>query len=235
MLSHPFSGNIGKLKNIIKISCADVYSRTQEEPLTIGKNEILIQLNMLESEVQSLPLASLSIKKNQKIKTDRIKPFDHDSILEKITQLINEGNFNENFSSIKNEVQHLVHHIDKDSFLSMSRKLMIQMFRKVWVSVLGKTYGLTTSGPVAEIISRSYVISPSYKTDLTGINRTLAANLPRTTYLCNQFLEHLPPLSEKDENFLRLLIVVTLSDYVDESIELKGLLLAHGDSTASSK
>ncbi|HHA4621435.1 TPA: transcription antiterminator BglG, partial [Enterococcus faecium] len=33
---------------------------------------------------------------------------------------------------------------------------------------------------------------------------------------------------------LRLLIVVTLSDYVDESIELKGLLLAHGDSTASS-
>ncbi len=35
----------------------------------------------------------------------------------------------------------------------MSRKLMIQMFRKVWVSVLGKTYGLTTSGPVAEIIS----------------------------------------------------------------------------------
>lgn len=37
MLSHPFSGNIGKLKNIIKISCADVYSRTQEEPLTIGK------------------------------------------------------------------------------------------------------------------------------------------------------------------------------------------------------
>lgn len=154
--------------------------------------------------------------------------------MEKITQLINEGNFNENFSSIKNEVQHLVHHIDKDSFLSMSRKLMIQMFRKVWVSVLGKTYGLTTSGPVAEIISRSYVISPSYKTDLTGINRTLAANLPRTTYLCNQFLEHLPPLSEKDENFLRLLIVVTLSDYVDESIELKGLLLAHGDSTASS-
>ncbi|HBM6515944.1 TPA: transcription antiterminator BglG, partial [Enterococcus faecium] len=99
-------------------------------------------------------------------------------------------NFNEKFSSIKNEVQHLVHHIDKDSFLSMSRKLMIQMFRKVWVSVLGKTYGLTTSGPVAEIISRSYVISPSYKTDLTGINRTLAANLPRTTYLCNQFLEH---------------------------------------------
>lgn len=93
---------------------------------------------------------------------------------------------------------------------------------------------MTTSGPVAEIISRSYVISPSYKTDLTGINRTLAANLPRTTYLCNQFLEHLPPLSEKDENFLRLLIVVTLSDYVDESIELKGLLLAHGDSTASS-
>ncbi|MEJ4357305.1 sigma 54-interacting transcriptional regulator [Enterococcus faecium] len=234
MLSHPFSGNIGKLKNIIKISCADVYSRTQEEPLTIGKNEILIQLNMLESEVESLPIASLLIKKNQKIKTDRIKPFDYDSILEKITQLINEGNFNENFSSIKNEVQHLVHHIDKDSFLSMSRKLMIQMFRKVWVSVLGKTYGLTTSGPVAEIISRSYVISPSYKTDLTGINRTLAANLPRTTYLCNQFLEHLPPLSEKDENFLRLLIVVTLSDYVDESIELKGLLLAHGDSTASS-
>lgn len=234
MLSHPFSGNIGKLKNIIKISCADVYSRTREEPLTIGKNEILIQLNMLESEVESLPIASLLIKKNQKIKTDRIKPFDYDSILEKITQLINEGNFNEKFSSIKNEVQHLVHHIDKDSFLSMSRKLMIQMFRKVWVSVLGKTYGLTTSGPVAEIISRSYVISPSYKTDLTGINRTLAANLPRTTYLCNQFLEHLPPLSEKYENFLRLLIVVTLSDYVDESIELKGLLLAHGDSTASS-
>ena len=68
MLSHPFSGNIGKLKNIIKISCADVYSRTREEPLTIGKNEILIQLNMLESEVESLPIASLLIKKNQKIK-----------------------------------------------------------------------------------------------------------------------------------------------------------------------
>lgn len=84
MLSHPFSGNIGKLKNIIKISCADVYSRTQEEPLTIGKNEILIQLNMLESEVESLPIASLLIKKNQKIKTDRIKPFDYDSILEKL-------------------------------------------------------------------------------------------------------------------------------------------------------
>ena len=115
MLSHPFSGNIGKLKNIIKISCADVYSRTQEEPLTIGKNEILIQLNMLESEVESLPIASLLIKKNQKIK--RIESNRLIMIrFWKNYSLINEGNFNENFSSIKNEVQHLVHHIDKDSF-----------------------------------------------------------------------------------------------------------------------
>ncbi|BDP69495.1 hypothetical protein EfmAA94_06680 [Enterococcus faecium] len=45
---------IGNYANILNPSV-----RTQEEPLTIGKNEILIQLNMLESEVESLPIASL--------------------------------------------------------------------------------------------------------------------------------------------------------------------------------
>ena len=234
MITYPFSGNIGKLKNIIKISCADVYSRIQEEPLIVNKNEIMIQLNMLEVDIEILPIDSLLIKKNQEIKADRIKFFDYDTPLKKIVQLFCADNFNENLSSIKSEVQSLMQHIEKNSFLSMSRRLMIQMFRNTWMLILEKKYGMTNSGLIAEIISRSYAVSPKYQTDLTGINHTLAINLPRTTYLCNQFLEYLPPLTEKDENLLRLLIIVTLSDYVDESIELKGLLLAHGDSTASS-
>lgn len=111
---------------------------------------------------------------------------------------------------------------------------MIRMYRHYWSTILEKKYGLTTSGPAAEITSRSYVFLPAYEVDLTKVNRSLAVKLPRTAYLCERFLDRLPSLTESETNFLRLLIMVILSDYVDEAIELKGLLLAHGDSTASS-
>lgn len=234
LITSPFSGNIGWLKNCIKISCADIYSRSDKEPLIIRKNELLNQLDVTSSELELLPVEDLNIIKNQKIKIDSQNAIDYDSILKKIVALSDEGDFNETFAEIKNEVQRLLRLIDKNSYLSTSQKIMIRMYRHYWSTILEKKYGLTTSGPAAEITSRSYVFLPAYEVDLTKVNRSLAVKLPRTAYLCERFLDRLPSLTESETNFLRLLIMVILSDYVDEAIELKGLLLAHGDSTASS-
>lgn len=234
LITYPFSGNIGRLKNCIKISCADIYSHSDKEPLVIRKNEISTQLNITNIEMETLPVEDLVITKNQTIKLNQHNTLDYDSILKRITELSNEGDFNENFAEIKNEVQRLLRLIDKNLYLSTSQKMMTKMYRQYWTTILEKKYGLTTSGPAAEITCRAYAFIPTYEVDLAKVNRKLEVNLPRTAYLCGRFLEHLPALSESEINLLRLLIVVILSDYVDETIELKGLLLAHGDSTASS-
>lgn len=234
LISCPISGNIGRLKNCIKISCADIYSKSDKEPLVIRKNELLSQFDITTSELETLPVEDLFISKNQKLEVPSQNVIGYDSILKRIVELSEAGDFNENFAEIKNEVQRLLRLIDKNSYLSTSQKIMIQMYRRYWSAILEKKYGLTTSGPAAEITSRAYVFLPAYEVDLVKVNRSLAVNLPRTEYLCDRFLDRLPALSESEINFLRLLIIVILSDYVDESIELKGLLLAHGDSTASS-
>ncbi|EJE4563040.1 sigma 54-interacting transcriptional regulator [Enterococcus faecium] len=234
LLFYPFSGNIGRLKNLIKISCADIYSRSTKEPLAIEKNEIATQLGDEEVDVENVPLSDLVIKKNQAIQLDQNKWADCDDHLAKIVALSTQGDFDENFPMIQKETQHLLQLIDQNSFLSMRQKLLIKMYRDSWMTTLEKKYGLTKSGPAAEITSRAYVFLPTYGVDLAQANRSLSISLPRTAYLSERFLDCLPALSDSEKSFLRLLILVTLSDYVDESIELKGLLLAHGDSTASS-
>lgn len=234
LLTCPFTGNIGRLKNSIKISCADIYSKSDKEPLVIRKNELLTQMEINSLEMDSLPLNDLFITKNQKIEVAEHNTINYDAILQIIADLSEEGDFNEKFAEIKNEVQQLLRLIDTNSYLSTSQRIMTKMYRHFWLSILEKKYGLTNSGPAAEITSRAYAVLPAYEVDLVKVNQKLATQLPRTEYLCERFLDFLPPLSESELNFLRLLITVILSDYVDETIELKGLLLAHGDSTASS-
>ncbi|MGK3595512.1 hypothetical protein ACSLPC_28350 [Escherichia coli] len=102
---------------------------------------------MTSSELELLPVEDLNIIKNQKIKIDSQNAIDYDSILKKIVAFSDEGDFNETFAEIKNEVQRLLRLSDKNSYLSTSQKIMIRMYRHYWSTILEKKYGLTTSGP----------------------------------------------------------------------------------------
>lgn len=234
LLMGSFKGNIGRLKNLIKISCADVYSRGLSEPLPVGIDELAIQLDAQSAAFPLLPLEDELIQKDRPLEHRRNRLADYDRILQRVTDLGTQGNFSDKLPEIKKEVQRLVKVMDENTYLSRSQKLMVGMYRQLWATVLEKKYGLTTSGPAGEITSRVYVALQEYKTELADTIRAAEQVLPRTAYVSDRFLEQLPCGGAQEKHLLRLVIMIILSDYVDETIELKGLLLAHGDSTASS-
>ncbi|RYL91643.1 sigma 54-interacting transcriptional regulator [Sporolactobacillus sp. THM19-2] len=234
LLSHSFSGNIGRLKNVIKISCASVYSCQTGKQLLVSEQEIAQQLDTLTNVEENLPIEDLLIKADDHIHLQRLQLVDYDQTLARISEWIVNGNLTDNITKVQREVQQLMHTIEQNTLLSKAQRLTANMYRRLWSQILIKKYGLITSGPTAQISSQLYASQFSSKIDLGQAIRILRRTYPRTAYVTDQFISQLPHLSKSERQILQMLVLVVLLDYVDETIELKGLLLAHGDSTASS-
>lgn len=234
LLTHSISGNVGRLKNIIKISCADAYSKRSGSKLVVTKKNLPIELLKQISREVTIPIDDLPISHTHPFSLNMKNFFNLDERLEKMMTQFNNNDLSVRITVLKKEIQSLIKLLNQKFQLTDSQQLKMRMYQKFWQKIIQKKYGLINSYPAAEVSSRIYANIPEYSVNLSRIVSSLTKEFPRAAYVCSVFLDYLPALTQNERELLELLIIITLSDYVDEKLQLKGLLLAHGDSTATS-
>ncbi|MGM0213703.1 sigma 54-interacting transcriptional regulator [Enterococcus sp. AZ109] len=231
LIQHDFTGNIGGLKNSIKISCANVFSRELGPMLRISEKEIaqLLELPHLSNE---LLFHEDIVIDWQKELTYSAEGFTYEQPLRRIIKNISQS-VELNEGQLKKDVQELLSQVNQAATTKL-QKLLSNTYLYLWEQIIIKKYGLVKSGAAGKISSGFFTQLLYWEDDLQEIIKLVMKRYPRSSHVAEQFIAELPKQTFQERQQLLLILIVILADYVDEKIELKGLLLAHGESTASS-
>ncbi|EOH97777.1 sigma 54-interacting transcriptional regulator [Enterococcus pallens] len=231
LVAHDFTGNVGGLKNIVKISCASVFSRELGPVLRISEQELaqLLELPHLKNDVLFTEDVLVEWQKNLSYFSEG---FTYEKQLQVIVDAINQG-LEVNEGPIKREVLELLAQVNQAGTTKL-QKLLSATYQYLWNRIVMKKYGLVKSGAAGSTSSVFFSHIAYSNQELQGAIKVLTKNYPRSAHVAEQFIAALPKQTFQERQQLLLILILVLSDYVDEKIELKGLLLAHGESTATS-
>ncbi|GEO59388.1 sigma 54-interacting transcriptional regulator [Companilactobacillus bobalius] len=221
------SGNVGAMQNEVKLLCASAYTENyQGKDIHIGSssekdNYIVIdkdtdindRTESIDNEIDLINQLHLALKKSTSKK---------DTISNQILLLMK-------------FLKKLDYLMDTNLIQSISYKLKIGI-----ESILNKRYGLKLQLSDADIKQISFGLSLYYFTDyekvnMTELNSDFEELYPRTMYVYKQLLKGIS--EDKDfEEFNIPWLVLLFKDKINqiESIQYTGIILAHGDSTATS-
>lgn len=222
------SGNIGYLKNVIQVSCAAAY---QEQ-----RNEDTIQLKMSNVLLDSLS----TFEDFGSFELDPAKPFQR--IPQSITQqkladlLTKLENLNDNFNNqTVNECKISIQRFSK--FVpewALKSGLHLQHQRR-FEQIIEKRFGLKETSYLEPFFylfyENHFVIEKELHNHLYS---KLKKEFPRSIHVAQSFYKELPVLDENSQKSLVLILSLLLSEHIDESIQLRGLMVAHGENTATS-
>lgn len=221
-------GNIGFLKNVIKVSCASAYHRQSDQ------NKINLQLDdlMLDKISNFEDFGSLIIDPHELItdlNTDQIRP-RLDKLIAMCKQLQNENN-EENLKKVKLSVLSL------NKYLSYfnNQSGLHQLHQNLYTRIIEKQYGLNKTAYLEKIIFYLYALHFKLPEDiLNDLSEMCYQNLPRSFHVANVFYQKLNEIDQQTHFSLAIILSILLSDHVDENIKLRGLIVAHGQGTATS-
>ncbi|MCO7124676.1 sigma 54-interacting transcriptional regulator [Sporolactobacillus shoreicorticis] len=251
LASGSVEGNIGGIRNMIQLSCANAYiTNNQGEMLEITLNEMPAHLIRLADE-------NLTI--NYEHMTDLIvgaadenePAIEHTAGFQTLKDLFDEfdikrkemeesGNWTEFYIACQSLVKTIrsernkswvVSSLWNDFLLRKTGRAMATFFEK---------YGITKSqdliNELLELLSYFYSSSSrhSHRNDYARLMEILRVRYPKATYLLHLLSSSEPLLLEVKDEMFEILSIILIHNYVDEKINLMGLLIAHGNSTASS-
>ena len=221
------TGNIGYLKNTIKVSCAAAYHDCY--------NSTTINLKLKNLELEALP----EFKDYGEIIVDPAKkePFiPQISLEQKLSNItgslkILEDNYtDENLNTCRLRIQAINKFINKESLKSGLHVQHQYLFKNIII----KQYGLNKTDYLEPIIYLLYERHFKPNCDIPKLKEVITNYLPRSFHVASKFYEQLPILDSKSHKSLTLILALLLSDHVDENIQLRGLMVAHGENTATS-
>lgn len=233
-------GNIGKLKNVIKISCANAFSEdNNKDQVKITQEKILKNLR-LDTFIQSYEtFDDLLIEWDSQPAINEVERFQGfqtllNSLIEKIMNLdlLNE----DSWYQIKLIIQQMIQTLNKDTSDSFYKNIARKKYQTLWHEIIAKKYGLQKSTTIGNTSSKVFVNIQHMGIHHAIDNAMLKIKIrnPRAFYVTQQFVRQLDGYKNEYLKMHTLILTILLSDYIDETIQLKGLLLAHGESTASS-
>ncbi|EHJ01697.1 Sigma 54 interacting domain protein [Clostridium sp. DL-VIII] len=239
IISENFEGNMGKIKNIAKLSCAEEYRRQEKQ------DKIIINVESLEfgikiSEEEESKYGDIEIYWDKPYFINNI--IDEDlkyffiNIFQKIISSENNVNEIEKIRINLHKLSKLI--INNEYTYSSDIEYIRNKFISLWDKIIIDKYGLVNSKIITNDVFSIYVyLQKNIYINIEGeeeVYSILNKHFHRALYISNRFLE----LSEDKMNFsnkiFKIILCILLSDYINEKITLKGLLLAHGKSTASS-
>lgn len=228
LLQVQHSGNIGYLKNIIQVSCAAAY---QEQ---IGTDTI--RLKMSNVLLNSLP----PFEDFGSIKLDPTKPFQR--ISKSITQQgianlhtslkkLNDVFNNQTIDECKVTVQRFSKLISEWTLKSGLHLQHQRLFKKI----IEKRFGLKETNYLEPLFflfyENHFVIDKSFRSHLL---QRIKKEFPRSIHVAQTFYKELSILNDESQESLVIILTLLLSDHIDENIQLRGLMVAHGENTATS-
>lgn len=234
----PFAGNIGKLQHLVQLSCANAYYQQKESTMIVITRKELPAIEW----TRGLPLLAgmeymiVDWKETQAaIRLAAADPAaDHFSAL---WQMIAER-----IGDPAAAADHVF----------VNFKTMLKKAREDKTAGRGRSDSPLLGGICEEVLPRYGIAGHSRLTDelgflyeqfsnydltaseSTGVRRFLESAMPKAGYIADCLCDRLARFEGAVSQPVRYLFTLTLHEYVNEAMEFYGLIVAHGDSTASS-
>lgn len=218
-------GNIGQLKNEIKVSCATAYNnQIKSETITIGS------LHSANNNVKD----SIIIDSTEKLDFDnnqRYLPYS-----QKIEQMIISLNKSDSNTFQKDC------YLAKESIKSQSEIELDLLEQPLYGSIKSSVekiivnqFGIKLDFDVSRILYRLYAADSFIKnTELQPLIKKIASAFPRTNHVAEYYLKNSNCILNIKDEYFEIILTLLLIGNIDESIKMRALLLAHGDYTATS-
>lgn len=225
-INHP--GNIGYLKNTIQVGCAMAYEQRHDS------DQIQLDLNCFQFDTlpQDKDYGSLMIAPTSPASCPQFDQFNQALSDIIITATKDADNLNqENIRRLTNSFQLLIGKIPK---WELNVGFHVQ-HRNRFEALIQHRFGLNKTGYLESLIFSLY--RRHFKFNATVIDRLtsqLKIKTPRALHVAQEFYRTIQPLEAGSHQTLILVLALLLADHIDENIQLRGLLIAHGESTATS-
>lgn len=238
---HVFSGNIGQLRNNIQVSCAKAF-RNQ-------RNRNTLKVTMMELETRSITKPILSDRtvseplylSHELIEKELKIPFSYELSLE--LHRMWEKLLKEYETTGTLQLTHYVlqlKEIDQYYFMKQSPEAPVkrEIVEEILASEAKKTmeerYGLKDTPQIATILSH-FIRGENLEDPLVlNVRQLLFKLAPRSYRIASFFQQDVLEKINLPLEVFTCIFTLLLTEIVDESIELHGLMIAHGKDTASS-
>ena len=231
-----FPGNIGRLRNLIQVSCAEAYFKHgKEDNLLISESELIhaggdIPVNT--DGLQAHRNMEISIVWDQPKDYIKQECYDehHSEIMDLYHKIENASwsqidQFYLNFRAILRKINPAHNNLTEERFfMQICKDILIRYGVKMNDSCGKELYLLYTT----------FNQMPLEKEQEWKIKAYFEQACPRAFYVANRIIVELKKYELQLEDNLSFLFALAIHEYISESLELNGLIAAHGDTTASS-
>ncbi|KRN28806.1 ntrc family transcriptional regulator, atpase domain containing protein [Lactobacillus selangorensis] len=223
------AGNIGYLKNIIQVGCATANENqphTNHLQLDLTSFDLpVISTKRVYGDLEVAPTDSLLLTLN----TPFQKPFAE------LRRQLNKNAADPSARHIrewKNQLQIL----NSDLPASNPSDGLLFQHNHLYEHIICRQFGLRER--VKRFENLLYTLYRHHftlsETSLPELTQQLKLRMPRAWHVAQQFYWELPVLDTMSQQTLTALLTILLDDSVDKKIQLRGLMVAHGENTATS-
>ncbi len=238
-------GNIGRIKNIIKQSCADAYCRDSDQEILEIK---LTDVPSLLNEQKGTQLSGIWTNlQDMYIYADESDASESAGEVQaeaggKLEQLIADCSRDPHYyRTFPLQMKELFTHFQKEAPVtaaSAEKQLYRNMFRQLWNEVIQKKYGIfAEEGEIwacCELYMWLLAAPEDHPVIFPAECYNLERNYYRSWYVAEQFAAALGNLIPSRQKEYVPFLSMELHPYISEHISISGLLVAHGEKTASS-
>ena len=221
LVSLKSAGNIGRLKNLIKVKCANAYKEQMKSPV--------IWLREQGMEISDDDTITIDPEIHYDFASEVISHSLHDKVFTIMNELVdNQGDFKKTSQSALNKVIKLdvppINQLYKPGYIK---------FKRHFEKIIFNQFGVKSMNDISRIIYSLYQNDFDFDVNkLNLLSEKMNEFYPRSVHLAQYFFKTLQ--QKRKQKLLELVMSLLLSDCVDERFKMRGLLLAHGDHTATS-
>lgn len=219
-------GNIGKLKNLIKVACAQTYAANKKMTTLEITCQSFDSFITEHSKSVAFKIGSLLIDPNEKLHLTNdynSKAFEQ----EMISYIKNPQNNSNDLKSILQSFEFAP--------INLNDAPLHELHRQLFTSVLIKKFGvsgLKTYESIFFNLYRNHVTLPAKLT--ADLQEKIKHTSSRAAHISQAFYRQLPILNPANHQLLQILLTICLTSEVDETIPTRVLMVAHGSSMATS-
>lgn len=223
------AGNVGRLKNLIKLACAK--ANTGEHP------DDLLKVGLTDFDLAGAafdPVGQLKVAKPMLVAPDTageaLPPALDLTVGQQLTAYLQSATAL-TMTDVRRKLQAL---FTAQGAIDPSISLLHSIHAEVFKHTVVQRFGLKAASDYEDLLFRLYDSRVTLAQPPLEKLQTLAANHPRALHVAQKFYQQLPPLDAASAEALPLLMASVICDSIDESIALRCLMVAHGSRMATS-
>lgn len=217
-------GNIGKIKNLIKVSCAKAYSQENE-----GESILAITSKNFDFFISKSKwgISEQTYRFDQENR--EINMFDPIAINKKIIKFLSQ-----NPTIDPQSLLQLFFQIEVDYQAMNGDANLAGMHHLFFQKIILEKFGLKDAAYMESIFSLLYQTGIDLpKTLVTELQVIVQSRYSRGYHIATCFCNMLPSTSQTSNEGLALLLSICLENQLEEIAGIRGLLIAHGNSMAT--